>query len=202
LPTIQDQPEPIEPILQPNSWPSNNQTIRQLLNGFNNRSPPYQIGKWDNNWCINDRGRSWAYKGGDHDSLFKNSDRRRGRRNSFKPTLQRFGLPDSIISDRDPQFTARSFQNSSNYLESNRSWQQPSTPNLTERQNDSTKKSKLTSGYTAPQTQPTGTRKSLLPNSSITTDGIPTETELPSNWCSEPPPSQFQLLSKTPNSLQ
>jgi transposase InsO family protein len=60
--------------------------------------------------AVNGRGRPWAYKGGGNHSLRKTLTQEGAGDIFLNQVYKRFGLPDSIISDRDPRFTAKAFQ--------------------------------------------------------------------------------------------
>jgi len=55
--------------------------------------------------------RPWAFKGGNYRALLEKPLWRKALPKLLLDNLyKRFGLPDSIISDRDPRFAAKSFQ--------------------------------------------------------------------------------------------
>jgi len=56
------------------------------------------------------RGRPWAFKGGNYRALLENPYEEGTAKLLLDNLYKRFGLPDSIISDRDPRFAAKSFQ--------------------------------------------------------------------------------------------
>jgi hypothetical protein len=105
LSTVQNKPITIEPSLYSNSRSEHNQTICLMLNGLNHRPPTSE--------------RIWYYSGHGGPRPFKGvilcpcvkTITWEGTGILLQDNLfKRFGLPDKMISNRDPRFAAHTFQ--------------------------------------------------------------------------------------------
>ena len=106
--TIQDQPESISTIVQPNTWPNIDQTFCEFIHGTNLPSVTLDNGTVvDAILSIVDHGLT---KGVILTPCLKNLTEEGAGEILLHHVYKWFGLSNSIISDWDPRFTAKSFQ--------------------------------------------------------------------------------------------